>query len=134
VAPVEPQGTVAAKDLFAEANARRRAGDDESAKRLYLELQSRYPTSDEAQISRIALGRLLLDRAHAPAAALAQFDAFLSRSSQSGLAQEALFGRATALGQLGRQDDEARTWRALLDRFPESIYAERAKTRLRSLQ
>jgi TolA-binding protein len=121
------------KDLFAEANAKRRVGDEAGAMELYQELQQRYPHSTEAEVSRVALGRLLLERSQDPKAALYQFDRALTPPGQSdevGLAEEALVGRATALMRLGRTVDERKTWLQLLERFPASIYADRARARL----
>ena len=125
-----------ARELFAQANAKRRAGDDWGARRLYQELQQRHPQSPEAEVSRVALGRLLLERSQDPKAALDQFDSAMNQpgqSDQAGLAEEALFGRATALMRLGRTDDERKTWLLLLDRFPGSVYADRAHARLREI-
>jgi TolA-binding protein len=133
--PAAPGGAHA-KELFAQANAKRRAGDESGARRLYQELQQRYPQSPEAEVSRVALGRLLLERSQDPKAALDQFDRAMNQpghSDQAGLAEEALFGRATALMRLERTDDERKTWLLLLDRFPGSVYADRAHARLRDI-
>jgi TolA-binding protein len=62
--------------------------------------------------------------------ALSQFDRYLARRSQGPLAQEALFGKASALSRLGRLEEERRTWETLLARFPTSIYRDRAHERL----
>jgi hypothetical protein len=35
--------------------------------------------------------------------------------------------------RLGRTDDERKTWLLLLDRFPGSVYADRAHARLREI-
>jgi len=127
-----------AERLFAEANARRKAGDTASARRLYTELSRRYPGSPEAQVSSASLGRLLLERSDDAAGALEQFDRLLARPAasmaQPALAEEALFGRATALMRLGRTKDEKAAWSELLARFPGSVYAERAHERLRALK
>jgi TolA-binding protein len=127
-----------AERLFAEANARRKAGDTAGARRLYMELAKRYPGSPEAQVSNASLGRLLLERADDPEGALEQFDRLLARPAanmaQPALAEEALFGRATALMRLGRTKDEKQTWLELLKRYPGSVYTERANERLRALK
>ena len=127
-----------AERLFAEANARRKAGDTAGARRLYTELGRRYPGSREAQVSSASLGRLLLERSDDAAGALEQFDRLLARPAasmaQPALAEEALFGRATALMRLGRAKDEKAAWGELLARFPGSVYAERAHERLRALK
>jgi TolA-binding protein len=62
--------------------------------------------------------------------ALSQFDRYLSRKPQGPLAQEALFGKASALARLGRLAEERRTWETLLARFPKSVYRDRANERL----
>ena len=124
-----------AKEMFVQANAERRAGDVAGATRLYQELQQRYPHSREAEVSRVTVGRLLLERSQDPKSALEQFDRALnaSGSDQAGLGEEALFGRASALMRLGRTDDERKAWLQLLEQFPGSLYADRAHTRLAEL-
>jgi tetratricopeptide (TPR) repeat protein len=117
-----------AAELFALANTRRRERQAAEARALYRELQERYPSSSEALVSRVSLGRMML--ASDPGGALAQFDAYLGQRGHSGLREEALFGRASALMRLGRTGEEQRTWRELLERYPGSIYAERARQRL----
>lgn len=130
--------TPTAERLFAEANARRKAGDTAGARRLYTELARRYPSSPEAQVSSASLGRLLLERSDDAAGALEQFDRLLARPAasmaQPALAEEALFGRATALMRLGRAKEEKAAWGELLARFPGSVYSERAHERLRALK
>jgi TolA-binding protein len=127
-----------AEQLFAEANAHRKAGDPAGARRLYAALEARYPGSPEAQVASASLGRLLLERADDPAGALQQFDRLLSQRpgtmAQPALAEEALFGRATALMRMGRAPEEKKTWLELLARFPGSVYGERARERLRALK
>ena len=119
-----------AEVLFSLANSRRRAGDQPGAEQLYRELETRYPGSVEAVVSHVSLGRLLLDRHHDASAALRHFDSYLTQHAQTALAEEALFGRATALLQLGRRDDERATWQQLLAEYPASVYAKRARARL----
>ncbi len=116
--------------LLAAATEARRTGDLPRATQLYGELQRRFSGSREANVSRIALGRVLLDELARPADALAQFDGYL-RSQRSGtLAEEARVGRATALDRLGRDADAERAWRELLELHPASPHAERARRRL----
>jgi hypothetical protein len=59
--------------------------------------------------------------------ALVQFDAYLAQQRHNALMEEALFGRASALHRLGRTAEERATWGELLERFPGSIYADRAR-------
>jgi TolA-binding protein len=126
--PAAPTPLTAA-ELFAKANASRSDGHGRRALSLYGELQSRYPGSAEAEISYVSLGRVMLEQGQA-SGALSQFDRYLARRSQGPLAQEALFGKASALSRLGRLEEERRTWETLLARFPTSIYRDRAHERL----
>lgn len=124
-----------AQDLFAQANAERRAGDVSAATKLYQELQRRYPRSREAEVSRVSVGRLLLEGSRDPKSALEQFDRALRApsSDRAGLGEEALFGRASALMRLGHRDDERSAWQQLIQQYPGSIYADRAHARLAEL-
>lgn len=117
-----------ATDLFAAANAHRRAGRSQEAQKLYAELLQRYPKSQEALVAHVSLGRLL--KGGAPAQALAHFNAYLGQSAHTTLAAEALYGKASALAALGDQVAEKAAWRQLLQRFPSSVYAEQARAQL----
>jgi hypothetical protein len=117
-----------AAELFADGNLKRRNGDNDAARAAYQDLQRQYPGSTEALVSHVSLGRL--ERGRSPAAALRHFDTYLRQSAHTTLAEEALFGKASALGALGRVSTERAAWRELLRRFPGSVYAERARARL----
>lgn len=137
-APAAPPASIAtppaapadASGLFAEAGAARRAGEHGRAAALYRDLVSRFPASSEAASARIALGRMLLDDGDA-SGALAEFDAYLLVGGA--LAEEAMAGRARALGRLGRAAEERAAWTTLLSARPRSIHAERARARLQEL-
>lgn len=119
---------VTAASLFTDANSLRSKGDSLGARKLYQQLQTRFGNSTEAKVSLVSLGRIELGSA--PARALRHFDAYLAQSQHTTLAEEALFGRANALQRLGRAEQERATWRQLVERFPASVYAERARARL----
>jgi TolA-binding protein len=123
---VEPAAT-----LFAEANRARRDGNVDRAVGLYRSLQSRYPNSSESELSRALLAQLLLDRGD-PEAALAGFDRYLAEDTPV-LSAEALVGRARALEQLGKSTQAAAAWRKVQSRFPGSVHARLAATRLAAL-
>ncbi|HKO50399.1 MAG TPA: tetratricopeptide repeat protein [Polyangiaceae bacterium] len=117
--------------LFADANRARRDGNVDRAVGLYRTLQSRYPSSSESELSRALLAQLLLDRGN-PEAALAGFDRYLAEDTPV-LNAEALVGRARALEQLGKLTQAAAAWRQVQSRFPGSVHARLAATRLPAL-
>jgi TolA-binding protein len=94
----------------------------------YEELQAKFPRSAEAALSHVVLARRYLGQE--PERALRHFDAYLRSEPHGALAQESLNGRARALGMLGRGTEERRAWQDLLRRYPESVYADRARERL----
>lgn len=122
---------VDAASLFADANRARRDGNVDRAVGLYRTLQSRYPNSSESELSRALLAQLLLDRGN-PEAALAGFDRYLAEDSPV-LSAEALVGRARALEQLGKSSQAEAAWRQVQSRFPGSVHARLAATRLAAL-
>jgi hypothetical protein len=131
-APREPQANCA--DVFRNANEVRRKNDAAEAIRLYRELHAICPGSTEEISSRVLVGRIYLDRLSDPSRALASFDSYLAAGSVGPLREEALIGRALALGKLRRASEEETAWRALLAEYPDSIYAEKAKARLTELR
>jgi TolA-binding protein len=117
-------------DLLEQARDLRRGGDLDGAAGVYRKLERTYPLTPEARLAYALLGRLLLENGSADQA-LAQFDHYLT--SQGPLAEDALAGRAGALARLGHHADEAAAWKTLLSRFPQSVYAARARSRIREL-
>ncbi|HYJ11070.1 MAG TPA: hypothetical protein VEX18_18740, partial [Polyangiaceae bacterium] len=125
--------TGSASEVFSRANQARRDGKVREAVRLYRVLQERYSGSGEELVSRVALGRLLLDRLGDSRGALVQFNSYLASPSNGALREEAMVGRALALGRTGRTTEERAAWRALLDAWPKSAHAKRAQARLAEL-
>jgi TolA-binding protein len=128
-APAALPVATTSKELFSAANAARRLGDHSKSMDLYRRLQSEFPGSAEAALSFVLLARLELAHGFARQA-VAHFDEYLSRNPDGTLRQEALQGKAQALRQLGDTSQEAATWRELLRRFPDSMYAPTARERL----
>jgi TolA-binding protein len=122
-----------ASELFSRANQARREGKVKDAVRLYRALQERYSGSSEELVSRVALGRLLLDRLGDSRGALVQFNSYLASPGSGALREEAMVGRALALGRIGRGAEERAAWKALLDSWPKSTHAKRAQARLAEL-
>jgi TolA-binding protein len=120
-----------AASLFADANHARRDGNVDRAVALYHDLQTRYPSSSESELSRALLAQMLLDRG-SPEAALADFDRYLAEDAPV-LGAEALVGRARALEQLGKTEQAVAAWKQVQSRFPGSVHARLAATRLVAL-
>jgi outer membrane protein assembly factor BamD (BamD/ComL family) len=124
---------VTAAALFAQANAVRRGGDVQGAISLYEALQRRFSGSPEALQSEISLGTLELGL-NDSMRALRAFDSYVGHSPAGPLLEEALFGRARCLHQLGRATEERKTWQTLVVRYPGSPYEPMARSRLRELE
>jgi TolA-binding protein len=124
-----PERAPRASELFAQANVRRREGEPLRARNLYRQLQQLYPRSAEVEVSYVSLGRVELELGE-PRDALEQFDRYLAKSPRGALAEEALFGKASALERLGRGAAERAVWQTLLADHPSSVYADRARHRL----
>jgi hypothetical protein len=121
---------LSSSELFSRANQARRDGKVAEAARLYRALQERFSGSSEELVSRVSLGRLLLDRLGDSRGALVQFNSYLASPGGGGLREEAMVGRALSLGRLGRAAEERAAWKALLDAWPKSTHRKRAEARL----
>jgi len=128
VAVSVPNATASA--LFTQANADRTEGRHVVATREYRELLESYPNAPEADLSRATLGRLMLDDGDAMGA-LPLFDEYLRIGGP--LREETMTNRATALERLHRIGEESAAWHALLDAYPQSLHADRARMRLEEL-
>jgi putative zinc finger protein len=118
-----------AASLFHRANGARHEGQGGEALRLYALLRSEFPGSAEARLSLALAARMQLDFGRLDAA-VAGFDAYLATRDRS-LREQALAGRALALGRLGRSSAEQSAWRDLLLDYPDSSYVAYATQRLR---
>jgi len=116
--------------LFAQAKLARRKGDLTSFFSLGVRLQKLFPSSSEAQVARIMLAAEHL-RSGAPGRALAQYNAYLKRGGT--MSEEALAGRARALGQLGQAKAELKAWQVFSERYPQSVHSSRANQRISQL-
>ena len=129
-----PLEVTSAAEAFSRANLARRDGKVKEAVRLYRTLQERYAGSSEELVSRVALGRLLLDRLGDSRGALVQFNSYLASPGSGALREEAMVGRALALARLGRSAEERSAWTALLEAWPKSAHAKHARARLVELE
>jgi TolA-binding protein len=125
-------GDADASAVFRKANAALQAGDHAQAGQLYGVLLNRYPSTPEAHASLALFGRMLLDDGNANGA-LQCFDDYLRRGGA--LREEVMLGRALAFQRIGPRaaGDEARAWSSLVDAYPGSVHAERARRRLSEL-
>jgi tetratricopeptide (TPR) repeat protein len=128
--PAAARPALTAAALFERAGKLRREGHVDAAISAYRRLQETFPDARESQLSFALAGQLLLERGR-PGEALGQFD---RRPTVGGdVGEETLVGRATALEQLHRAGEAIAAWQALLDRYPGSVYAGRARARLGQL-
>ena len=126
-----PRVQPSAASLFEQASSLRDRNRVDDAIAVFRKLQQLFPKTRESRISYAVAGRMLLDRGR-PAQALAQFDQHLAQRGEA--SEEALAGRATALGQMGRLSAERETWQRLLDSHPGTVYASQAKERLSQMR
>lgn len=129
--PIAASLAPTSQSLFDQESEARRRGDYDRAVELHSLLVTRYPQSREAQVSRVTIARMLLDRGDA-SSALVGFDAYL-RNGGGELSEEAMLGRATALERLGRSTEARAAWQAILDRYENGPYAAQARARLAAL-
>ncbi len=125
-AQTDPQSSA---QLFSAANSLRREGQLPRASALYRLLQHQFPRSDEARLSYVMLARLELARG-AAGQALAEFNNYLSQVPGGTLEQEALQGKAEALSRMGRTQEQRAVLNELRTRYPNSLYAVRAREQL----
>ncbi|HZL17893.1 MAG TPA: tetratricopeptide repeat protein [Polyangia bacterium] len=118
--------------LLRRAGDAQRGGDRPAALALYRQLRRDYPTSPEALLATVPLGKLLLARD--PRASLVELDAYLRSAPAGALVPEALYARARALETLGDAAGERQTWDRLLAGFPDSAYAPIGRRRLAELR
>jgi TolA-binding protein len=85
-------------------------------------LLQQYPESPQANISRVALGRLYTCRWARPQQAVAAFGRYLDANPDGPLAEEALAGKAQSHDELNQAEAAAAAWQELQRRFPSSPY------------
>jgi len=114
-----------ARELFARANLLRRQGRSGEAAVLYELLLDLYPSSREVGPTRLALGKHL--QAKQPERALLQYRAIAGGGGA--LRAEALWGISEVATALGDRSVSEQALADLLREFPDSPYAEVARTR-----
>jgi len=113
--------------MFQRANRLRRS-DWARAEAVYVALIQQHPTTHEAAVAEMALGKHALENGRALEAS-SWFRAH-QRRTDSELAPEALWGEARALESRGQFADARSAWQRLVERYPDSAYAAIARQRL----
>jgi hypothetical protein len=108
-------------------------GHTEAALAAYRRLRQALPASAEAFTVLVTMGNLEFDKLGSPAAALADFDAYL-RHDGGTLRPEAMAGKIHALRALGRPDEERIAIREYLLLFPDGFETSAFRQRLSSLE
>jgi tetratricopeptide (TPR) repeat protein len=121
-------------NMLAWAQKLRAKKDWQRSADAYEELIAKYPQSLEAKTSLISLGGIHLEHLGKPAKALSYFDKYLTRSKTGTLAQEAAYGRAKALGALGRRTEEAAALEKFLNDFPGAVQTKMIEDRLQEIK
>jgi outer membrane protein assembly factor BamD (BamD/ComL family) len=114
-----------AAELFSEANLLRRQGRMSDACARYRTLLANHPSAREAPPARMALAKLLAGSR--PAEALEHYRRVAAQPGP--LQAEALWGVVETARRLGQSAAEESALSRLVERYPNSPYAEAARTR-----
>lgn len=128
--PTAPALTPA--ELLRAANAARDKRAHDRAVDLYDALEGRFPRSREAGVARVSAAKLHAELGH-HRRARTLYRAYLRHQPKGNLAEEALWGSAKASRALADTEAERRACEDLLGRFPTSLRASAARSRLQSL-
>ncbi|MBN1773408.1 MAG: FecR domain-containing protein [Deltaproteobacteria bacterium] len=130
----EPEAAVETPAQFLAAARRLRLAQDWlGAVSVYGELIAAFPSSAESRIALVTLGQIRLEHLRDAEAALQAFEEYLAGPATD-LAEEAAWGRARALRELGREAEEGEALRVFLARHPASLWTQEAQVRLSELE
>jgi hypothetical protein len=119
-----------AADQLSAANEFRRQGRWQAAEAAYRDVAARCPQTQEAYVAQLAAAELRLEHLGDPAGALRLYE---SVPRNNALGVEALFGVSRVYRALGDPKSESVALRSLLDAYPASLQADRARKRLKQL-
>lgn len=128
--PVERRSkrhNVEQRDLFAEARAKRNAGDAAGAAQLYQSFLLKEPRDARSGVAALELGRLRMDQLGDPAGAIGP----LTRAADGaggGLGDDALARLVRAHAQLGQKGACQSARARYLKRYPDGVHVERVRT------
>ena len=118
-----------ATDLLKTARRQRLAREWSAVRITYQTLIDTYPTSESAKVALVALAEMELSRFANSKKALILFRRYLE-SGHRQLRQEAMWGKAEALGKLGKKADEQIALEQYTASFPSAPKRAAAKARL----
>lgn len=129
VKPVKPR----LNELLEEARTAKREKAWEQAVSAYLLAGQLYGTSPMGACAYVTAGTIQLERLNSPSASLKSFEKYIEQGDET-LRQEALLGKARALGQMGKSREELQTLTMFIQAFPDSFHARRVQARMDALQ
>lgn len=127
------RGRAAPEDLLQKANRLRTQGRFREAAQTYSAVSDRYPKTLSSYVAQVAAASIELEHLSHPAKARRLFERALKEHPEGALDLEARQGLATALRDLGQEEDEVDALRRLIDVHPASPAAKRAALRLAEL-
>jgi len=121
------------KQLLAQARAYKKENNWEKALTAYAKIGRYYSHTAEGAASFVVMGNIKLERQGRAASALKNFNKYIALGKTT-LLQEALFGKAKALRQVGRNYEELETLRRFATKFSGSVHIKNVKKRIRDLE
>lgn len=127
-----PPAGVTAKSLYDDALRDRNTGNYDLALRQFNDYLTWFPATDLAPNAQYYVGEIFYAQKQFEPA-LQAFDAVLERFPKNAKTNDARFMKGQTLVQMGRRNDGAEEFRALIAEAPNSDVASRARSELRRL-
>lgn len=115
------------RDLFAEARAKRNAGDAAGAAELYQSFLHKFPKDGRSGVAALELGRLRMDQLGDPAGAIAPLTQ-AAKGVGGGLGDDALARLVRAHAALGQTAACKNARARYLENYPQGVHVERVRT------
>jgi hypothetical protein len=116
-----------ARDLFAEARAKRNAGNAAGAAKLYEDFLRKHGSDGRAGVAALELGRLKMDQLGDVAGAIAPLTQAASRGA-GGLGDDALARLAQAYSRLGQTSACQRTRSRYMKSYPKGVHVQQVRS------
>ncbi len=121
-------------ELMTKAHERKLQGNWKLAAHEYIKIVTAYPNSEAAQVSKVSLGQLFLNRLQQPSEAIKYFTMYLKTNPDGILYLEALTGKASALKKSGKNGDALKLLHEILKKYPEGLHVESIKKSIKKLE